>query len=76
MADRRGSRLATVPLSRVICDGVKYVIWLLSLPLRLFDAIASRFVSPPVDRNASREELRAQRDFVLEEMKKPPPPMV
>jgi len=45
--------------------------WLVTLPLRLFDAVATRVVPAPVDYRLSRDELRAQRDVVLEEMEKP-----
>jgi hypothetical protein len=50
---------------------MKYVLWLLSSPLRLFEAIAGKLVEAPVDEAASREELRAQRDVLMEELEKP-----
>ena len=37
----------------------------------MFDAVASRLVDPPVDRELSRDELRRQRDVLMEELEKP-----
>jgi hypothetical protein len=51
--------------------GVKYVVWLLMLPLRLFDAIAGYFVEPPVEQELSRAELLANRNVLMEEMERP-----
>jgi hypothetical protein len=50
---------------------VKYALWLLTLPVRLFEAIAGKLVEAPVDRELSRAELRSQRDVLMEEMEKP-----
>jgi hypothetical protein len=50
---------------------VKYVLWLLALPVRLFETIAGKLVEAPVDRAMSRQELRTQRDALMEELEKP-----
>jgi hypothetical protein len=50
---------------------VKYVVWLVTLPVRLFETIAGKLVEAPVDRDPSRAELRTQRDVLMEELEKP-----
>ncbi len=50
---------------------MRYAMRLLTLPFRLFDAIMSRFVLPPVDYRADRFELLAQRNVLLEELRSP-----
>jgi hypothetical protein len=44
---------------------------LLTLPFRAFDAAAALLVSPPVDYRPTRDELRRQRDVLMEELEKP-----
>jgi hypothetical protein len=50
---------------------VKYVLWLLALPVRLFETIAGKLVEALVDQAMSRQELRTQRDALMEELEKP-----
>ncbi len=47
---------------------MRYVVWLVTLPFRSFEAVASRFVKPSVDYRPSQEELLRQREYEIEAM--------
>lgn len=50
---------------------MKAVVWFLTLPLRSFDWLASRVVEPPIESMPTRDQLRSQRDVLMEELEKP-----
>jgi hypothetical protein len=49
----------------------EHFIWVICLPLRHFEAVASSLVEPPLDGRLSRDELRVYRNVPLEELEKP-----
>ena len=50
---------------------MRAVVLLLTSPFRLFDWLASTVVEPPIDASPSRDDLRARRDVLMEELEKP-----